>query len=177
MGQVTLSGSLNLALLVGPLFGVAGAGFYVALRGLAIGPEWFRLLSLSLGPGVVIGSMLVNADGVDFTLLDPLWLAVLLFILIPTVYVVLLRLLAERALAGKSWPRPLTYLGLVAWLPLLPGLLLLAACWSTLYVIRQSDRGARFLADPAPAWIARGALAALFVAAVLDIVKDVRLIA
>lgn len=177
MGQFTLSGSLNLALLVGPLFGVAGAGFYVALRGLAIGPEWFRLLSLSLGPGVVIGSMLVNADGVDFTLLDPLWLAVLLFILIPTVYVVLLRLLAERALAGKSWPRPLTYIGLVAWLPLLPGLLLLAACWSTLYVIRQSDRGARFLADPAPAWIARGALAALFVAAVLDIVNDVRLIA
>jgi hypothetical protein len=176
MGRFTLSGSLNLALFAGPVFGVLGAGFYLALRGLAIGPEWFRMLSLSLGPGVVIGSMIVHADGVDFTLLDPLWLAVLLFVLIPAVYVVLLRLLAERAMTGRPWPRPLVYLGLLAWIPLLPGLLLLAAGWSTLYVMRQSARGARFLAHPAPAWIARGALAVLFVAAVLDIVEDVRLI-
>lgn len=176
MGQFTLSGSLNLALFAGPILGVMGAGVYMVLRGLAIGPEWFRMLSLSLGPGVVIGSMIVHPDGVDFTLLDPLWLAVLLFVLIPAVYVVLLRLLAERALAGEPWSRPLAYLGLVAWIPLLPGLLVLAAGWSTLYVLRQSDAGARFLAHPAPAWIVRGALAVVFVVAVLDTVEDVRLI-
>ena len=48
IGQITLSGSLNLALIVGPLFGILGAGFYLACGGLAIGPRWFRLLSLSL---------------------------------------------------------------------------------------------------------------------------------
>ncbi|HEX6150196.1 hypothetical protein [Nocardioides sp.] len=176
MGRFTLSGSLNLALLAGPGFGILGAGFYLALRGLAVGPPWFRMLSLSVGAGVVVGSMIIHADGVDFTMLDPLWLAVLLFVLVPTVFVVLLRFLAERALAGAPWPRTLAYLGVVAWLPLLPGFLLLAAGWAALNGLRRSESGARLLSHPLPAWIARGALAALFVASVLDIVEDVRLI-
>jgi hypothetical protein len=69
MGQFTLSGSLNLLLLVGTGFGVLGAGLYAVLRGLRVGPEWFRLLSVSVGGGVVVGSQVVHADGVDFRLL------------------------------------------------------------------------------------------------------------
>lgn len=173
MGQFTLSGSLNLALVVGPLFGIIGAGFYVALRGLAVGPPWFRLLSLSLGPGVVIGAILVHTDGVDFTMLDPVWLAVLLFVLVPTVYAALLHVLAERALAGPPWPRWVTYVGVAAWLPALPGLLVLAAGWATLNALRRSEKGSALVAHPAPAWVVRGALAAVFLYAVLDIVSDV----
>jgi len=176
IGQFTLAGSLNLALVVGPLFGIVGAGFYLALRGLAIGPEWFRTLSLSLGPGVVVGAMIVHPDGVDFAMLDPLWLAVLLFVLVPAVYVVLLRLFVERVLAGPPWPRWATYVGVVAWLPLLPGFLLLAAGWAALNALRRSETGSALLAHPAPAWIARGALTAIFVFLVLDLVNDVRLL-
>ncbi|MGH3348087.1 MAG: hypothetical protein ACRDO4_13995 [Nocardioides sp.] len=176
IGQFTLSGSLNLALIVGPLFGIIGAGFYLALRGLAVGPPWFRLLCLSLGPGVVVGAFIVHPDGVDFTMLDPLWLAVLLFVLVPTVYVALLHVLAERALAGPPWPRWATYVGVAVWLPALPGFLVLAAGWATLYALRRNETGAALLDHPAPRWIARGALAAIFAFSVMDIVSDVRLL-
>lgn len=176
IGQFTLSGSLNLALIVGPLFGIIGAGFYLALRGLAVGPPWFRLLCLSLGPGVVVGAFIVHPDGVDFTMLDPVWLAVLLFVLVPTVYVALLHVLAERTLAGPPWPRWATYVGVAVWLPALPGLLVLAAGWATLNALRRSERGSALLAHPGSAWAVRGALAVIFLFSVLDIVSDVRLL-
>jgi len=174
MGQFTLSGSLNLALLAGPVFGIVGAGFYLALRGLAVGPRWFRLLSLSLGPGVVIGAIIVHTKGVDFTMLDPLWLAVALFVLVPTVYVALLHVLAERALAGPPWPRWVTRVGIAVWLPLLPGLLALVAGWTVLKALRRSETGSALLAHPVPSWVVRGALAVIFLYSVLDIVSDVR---
>ena len=74
MGQFTLSGSLQLVA-SGLQFGVIGVFFYLAVRGLMVGPGWFRLLSISLGPAVVIGAILVHTDGVDFNLLEPVWLA------------------------------------------------------------------------------------------------------
>ena len=39
-----------------------------------------------VGVGAVIGSLLVHADGVDFTLLEPVWLAIAIFVAIPTVF-------------------------------------------------------------------------------------------
>jgi hypothetical protein len=175
MGQFTLSGSVNLALLAGPLLGILGAGCYVALRGLTTGPPWFRLLSISLGPGVVVGSVIVHTDGVDFTLLEPLWLTVALFVLIPAVYVVLLSLIAERVLAAdRQWPRLTTYLGIACWGPLFPVFLLLAAGWAALVGLRHSGIGATLLAHPATAWTARGVLVAVFLYAVVDLASDVR---
>ena len=54
IGRFTLLGSLNL-LLVGGLLGALGALVYAALRGLLVGPAWFRALSIGLGPAVVVG--------------------------------------------------------------------------------------------------------------------------
>ena len=68
MGQVTLSGSAQLAG-AGAQIGAIAAFVYVAVRGLMIGPPWFRLLSISVGPGIVVGSMLVHTSGVDFNIL------------------------------------------------------------------------------------------------------------
>lgn len=174
MGQFTLAGSLNLAVIAGPLVGILGAGCYVALRGLMIGPRWFRLLSISLGPAVVVASLVVHPTGVDFRVLDPLWLAVALFILLPAGYVVLLVVLAERALAGPPWPALTTYLGIACWAPLFPGFLLLAAGWAVRTWLRGSDAGSALLARPALPWIARGALTVVFLAGVLGLVSDVR---
>lgn len=174
MGQFTLAGSLNLAVIAGPLFGILGAGCYLALRGLMIGPRWFQLLSISLGPAVVVASFVVHPTGVDFRELEPLWLAVSLFILIPAVYVVLLVLLAERALAGPPWPKLATYLGVACWGPLLPGFLLLALGWAVRTWLRGSASGTALLAGPTLPWIARGALTVVFLAGVLDLVSDVR---
>jgi hypothetical protein len=48
-----------------------GAAFYAVAPRLMIGPRWFRVLSISIGPAVVVGEMLVHTDGVDFVVLDP----------------------------------------------------------------------------------------------------------
>jgi hypothetical protein len=121
IGQFTLAGSANLMFLGGTLFGVAGGGLYVALRGRMVGPRWFQVLSISLGPAVVAGAGLVHTGGVDFTLLEPLWLAVALFVAIPGVFAAALTLVSEPLLARDrplptrcwrrgwppgSWPSP-----------------------------------------------------------------------
>ena len=163
IGEFTLSGSLQLTF-AGLQLGITGAFVYVALRGLMVGPAWFRMLSISLGPALVIGALIVHTDGVDFTVLDPPWLAALLFVAIPAVFVALLHLLAERLL-GSGWvaPTPLLVLGLVPWVPLFPlTLVLLAGFWSH-RALRRTDRGRSFLASPWPAWTVRAVLAALVV--------------
>jgi hypothetical protein len=171
MGRFTVSGSLNL-LLVGGLLGVAGAGSYAALRGLRLGPRWFQLLSLGGGAGVVVCAVLVHSDGIDFTLLRPLWLAVGLFLALPVLYVVLLTVLGERVLRvdDPAADSRLWWLGLLPWLPLFPGLLLLAAGRAAYVVLRPR------LAAPAVtglAWAARAVLFALFLWAAADIGRDV----
>ena len=85
MGVVTFDGSANLAVL-GLFVGVAGWLTYLVARPLLFGPAWFRWFCLSIPPGVVVASLVVHPDGVDFTLLGPLWLAVGLFVAVPAVY-------------------------------------------------------------------------------------------
>jgi hypothetical protein len=164
IGHFTLSGSLQLAA-TGLQFGVIGVFFYLALRGLMVGPGWFRLLSISLGPAVVIGAIVVHTDGVDFRLLQPAWLAAMLFVLVPGAYCALLHAFAERSLhSSRDLPRPLLVLGLLPWLPLLPLALLLMG----------GHLAVRALGRPEPAaWVLRAALAALFVFAVIDLAKDI----
>jgi hypothetical protein len=114
IGTFTLDGSLNLLVVGGTFFGVLSAVFYLLLRPLMIGPGWFRLLSVSVGAGVVVGSMLVHTEGVDFTALQPVWLTVGLFVLLPVAHVAVLSFTAERLLVRQQvgrWTPP----GLVAW--------------------------------------------------------------
>lgn len=116
IGQFTLSGTLNL-LLAGTLFGILGGVIYFALRRLMIGPRWFQILSISLGASVIVGSVLVHTDGVDFTFLRPAWLAIALFVAIPGLYAVLLTVLCERRLHREA-DRPQRGPGAVAsWVP------------------------------------------------------------
>jgi hypothetical protein len=100
MGQLTMQ-TLDL-LVTTTLIGVIGGGIYYVLRGLLTGPRWFQILSVSVGPAVVVGSRLVHVEGVDFTL-DPVWLAIALFVAIPLAYAALLTVIAERWLAPEGW--------------------------------------------------------------------------
>ena len=106
MGQFTLSGTLNL-LLAGGFLGAFGGLVYAAARHLTFGPDWWRLLSVALGAGLPVGALIVHTDGVDFTLLEPVQLAVALFVLIPALYGVLLAVLVEGRVAPppESWGR------------------------------------------------------------------------
>jgi hypothetical protein len=85
IGRFTLSGSYGL-LQLGAFVGVVGAVLYLLIRRSLLGPIWFRYLTIGLGCGVVVGSMLLHSDGVDFRLLEPPWLAMGLFVAVPAVF-------------------------------------------------------------------------------------------
>jgi hypothetical protein len=106
MGQFTLSGTLNL-LSFTTAIGVVGGLLFLALRGLRFGPTWFRILSMPVGVTIVVGSLLVHSDGVDFTLLQPWWLAVSMTLAVPFLYTLMLSALADRWLGGgpSVWSR------------------------------------------------------------------------
>ncbi|MDH2416418.1 hypothetical protein [Nocardioides sp. CER19] len=104
MGRFTVSGSLHLVS-AGAFLGLVGAVVYLLARWLLFGPEWFRVGSVALAAGVGVGNQLVHTDGVDFTLLEPAWLAVLLFVAIPGLYGGLLTIVAERRILA-DWPVP-----------------------------------------------------------------------
>lgn len=95
MGHFTLSGSISLAI-GGVIFGAIGGLLFLAVRGLRFGPSWFRSVSIPLGVTLVIGSMLVHSDGVDFTLLEPLGLAIALTLSMPLAYAVGIAWLGDR---------------------------------------------------------------------------------
>jgi hypothetical protein len=178
MGRLT--GATFSLLLLGTLLGVVGAGIYFVLRDLVVGPRWFQVLSVSAGPAVVVGSQVVHTDGVDFTL-DPLVLAVGLFVLIPAVYAALLTVLAERWLApdGPFATSPLWLAGLplLLWLPVAPLLGALAAGLTAYEAVRRTPRGAAALRHPAGPRLARGALVVVFAAGLVDLTRDVVVLA
>lgn len=89
IGQITVGGTYNL-LLLGATVGIIGAGAYQMVAPWLIGPTWFRRLTTGLASAAVVGSMLVHADGIDFTLLKPTWLAIGLFVALPGVFGILI---------------------------------------------------------------------------------------
>jgi len=179
IGHLTLSGTLSL-IVVCLFLGVLGALVYAVVRSLRSGPRWFQLLSISVGPAVVVGGILVHTDGVDFTTLEPALLAVALFVLIPGVYSLVLTLLAEGWVGHSGWCQRvrLRY----AALPLLvfaPGFFLLillvplVMLWFALRKVRTTPRGAAILDHPAGAWVARGGLTAIFIISAVGLAGDV----
>jgi hypothetical protein len=173
MGHLTPD-TLDL-MVVTTLIGVFGGGIYFAVRGLMVGPRWFQILSISVGPAVVVGSQLVHPDGVDF-LLDPAWLAIALFVAIPGVYSALLTVLAERWVAPErtfmTAPLWLAAAPLLLWLPIAPFLAVLLLGLAALEWARRTRRGAAVLGHPTAAWAARGALGLVFAAALVELVRD-----
>jgi len=70
-----------------------------------IGPTWFRRLTTALATGVVDGSILVHADGVDYRVLKPTWLAIALFVALPAAFGWLIGPVADRVRRPDSWTR------------------------------------------------------------------------
>lgn len=87
------------------LFGIVGAVVYLGVRSFLIGPQWLRSLTCSLAAGAVIGSLLVHADGVDFTVLSPVWLAIALFVGIPALFGAVTPAATEWMLRPAGWAR------------------------------------------------------------------------
>jgi hypothetical protein len=106
MGQFTVSGSINLAA-AALVLGAIGGLVFLAVRGLRVGPAWFRTTSIALGAVLVIGSMLVHSDGVDFSRLEPVGLAVAMTLSMPLLFAVGISFLGDRWLGDDPtlWTR------------------------------------------------------------------------
>jgi len=174
MGRISLGGTSQL-LLTTLQFGLVAALIYLALRTLAVGPAWFRIATLTAGGTVVFGAILIHRGGVDFTLLDPDWLPVILFLVIPLVYVPVAAILTERWLRPTSWFSTadirkvaavlLVWVGPLFWLP---------AIWlGTAYMVRRIGSLMSRPARSTAAWLARLGFGALGVVAFVALIADI----
>lgn len=167
MGEVTLSGTLGL-FLVGAALGVLGAGIYVGLRGLTLGPLWFRRLCVAVGGTVMVGAAMVHEDGPDFTLLEPTWAAIALTLTVPLVFLVVMPPLVDRVVAAP--PRgPWVWIGLAPWaFPLFIVTPTLVAGWWVARLVGRRPEAARV-----GVWVARGALVAIFVGGAVTLGSEI----
>lgn len=85
IGRFTVAGTYNL-LNLGATVGVVGAAAYLWVRPWLLGPVWFRRFTVGAAAAAVVGSMLVHADGIDFNVLTPAWLAIGLFVVLPGLF-------------------------------------------------------------------------------------------
>jgi hypothetical protein len=110
VGDVTAGGSAQL-LLAAVQLSLLGAVLYLLLRPLLIGPEWFRTTTLAVGVATCFAALLVAPDGFDFARLDPAWLPLVLFWLLPFVHTALFcdpgGALAPRRLLVPARTRPI----------------------------------------------------------------------
>lgn len=83
------------------LFGGINGLAYVGLRWF-LPPRW-RLPLWTLLAAAFVGANVVHADGIDFVLLDPLWLAVAGFVALPGLAAALVVLLVDRVGPGEPW--------------------------------------------------------------------------
>ena len=102
IGQVTLKGTYNLVGL-GAVVGIIGAAAYMFVSPWLIGPLWFRRLTTGLAAAVVVGSMLIHADGIDFNLLKPTWLAIALFVALPGLFGTFIGTFVDAVRRPDSW--------------------------------------------------------------------------
>lgn len=175
MGRFDLGATLGLVALTAGLGAVASL-VWLAIGPLRFGPRWFQLATLTVGPAIVIGAGLVHQDGIDFHVLEPVGLAIALFVLLPGLCGLALTLVADRWTADDSWFltgsrwKLVTLLPLVAVVPVIPVVLggLLVRAW------QQSPSAQR---HPVPEWtrtVLRVAATGLVVLAFVDLMADVR---
>jgi hypothetical protein len=99
MGRVTLAGSLSLAAGYTVIGVVLGLLYALARRFL---PRRGRIAAWSAVTAALGGASFVHAEGVDYLLLDPLWLAVAFFVALPALAGLGVAWLVERIEARQA---------------------------------------------------------------------------
>jgi hypothetical protein len=154
--------------------GMLGVGYLAVRRWL---PAAGRRAQAAVFFGLVGGAFVIEPDGVDFTLLDPLWLAVALFVALPAGFGWLLAELAERRLGGehglrKSNVAAVIVFVVVGFLGVVPLLLIPIAALCVLAGRRWPGLGAAV--DSAPVtWGVRALLLAVAAASAAGLATDV----
>jgi hypothetical protein len=171
------SGATLFLVIVTTVLGIIGGVVYLVVRGWL--PEPARPWLFGGLTGIVGGATVIRPGGIDFTLLEPLGLAVVMFISLPAAYGVAVSLLAERFLARDSaFSRSKAWIaGLVLLLPLgffgLAGLAVIAAIVAVVLLGRATPEIASLWTSPPVAWIGRAGLAAVAIVWGAALVRDV----
>jgi hypothetical protein len=150
-------------------------GATYALARLWFPPRW-RTVVFAAFFAIFGGALLVHADGVDFTVLSPRWLAVGMFIAIPAAFGAALeplhalvrgrlRQLPERALLA------ITLVTSVALLITPPTIAMVLVGW-VVVLLGYGDRAAALLRSSQCAWAGRLAMLALVIFASVDLGRD-----
>ncbi len=97
MGRFDISSTLDL-LVVTTILGIVGG--LIVVVGRPFFPRKYAPFGWALAAGAIVGAIIVKDDGVDFTLLEPVGLAVAMFIAIPAIgaYVI-----AEAVYRAEPW--------------------------------------------------------------------------
>ena len=180
IGRATLAGTYGL-LMLGAVVGMIGAAAYRAVAPWLIGPNWFRRVTTAAASGAVVGSMLLHADGIDFRLLEPTWLAMGLFVGLPALFGAVIGAVVDRVTAPGSWTSRWPWVWvlpivLVAMFP--PTLLVLVvaapivAVWALLHDLGLVDLQHRLIVRQT----VRAAWLAVAIAGLIALVNDVRAI-
>ena len=172
IGQI--SGATFFLLLITTALGAVGGLMY--LFGRQWVPARWRVAVSGAFFGAVIGAGVIKPDGVDFSLLSPLWLAVVMFVLIAVAFGLVVSLLVERLLArearqGLGWwvylPLPALLLGgPVAWV----AIVVVWLAWAVGHTVPVVGRAWR---SPVVLWVGRTVIAALVVVNALALAEDV----
>jgi hypothetical protein len=140
IGVVTID-TLGLVAGMAVLGGVNGV-VYAAVRGWL--PERLRLPLWVLVSATVMGVQVVHEDGIDFTLIEPVALAVALFVALPALAAALVVLLVERWAGREPFGgRPRTSLLVVAAVASTFALVPAAAVWALALAGRRLGAAAR----------------------------------
>jgi hypothetical protein len=99
------------------------AGFGVGvIRMVTSGPTWAVAIGTSLAAASFAGAGIVHTDGIDFRVLEPLWLTVGLFVLIPGLWAATVVVVTERLLRSHRADLPRLvhrrYWGATGWIVL-----------------------------------------------------------
>jgi len=172
IGQVS-SASIFLFLITTLLGTVLAFAYLLVRRWL---PDGHRPLQSAIFFGVVGGAAVIKPDGVDFNLLDPLWLAVLLFVALPAAYGWCMAAMVEGLIARPGAYRKARVAAIVLFVAIgFFGILALAIAMVGGVLIllgRQWPALAAGVTHPLPTWTVRIGLLVIVAVQGVELVSD-----
>ncbi|MGA8987771.1 hypothetical protein [Aeromicrobium sp.] len=89
----------------GGAFGIVGAAACIAAAPWLVGPRWLRLVTVGLTAAALVGTLVIEPNGVDFEALGPTWFAVALFTGLPFLSAIVLMLSVDRVATATQTGR------------------------------------------------------------------------
>ncbi len=157
--------------------GVLGGLFYLAVRSWL--PFAWRAGLTGIFGGIAGGAAVIRPGGIDFTLLEPLPMAIVMFIVLPAIYGVAMSRSIERRLNSEAGPDG-SRMFLVGLVPLIllalagPFGLVITAAMPMLFVIHRLAPEVAGLWRSTPiVWLGRAALLGVTLVSLVALIRDV----